>query len=138
MLERARLVPAWCPGTRGKIREAAPNYSVMRVTDHFLPPCYALCSSNWRCEMRIYCGPSKGVKQKARLIRLQAIRDRVQRWRPWFAWRPVRLGEDDCRWMETIERRYRLAVVYEYHDGRSVIMWNKPDYRAVAWPEDGM
>lgn len=26
-------------------------------------------------------------------------------WHTWFAWFPVRVGEDDCRWLEKVERR---------------------------------
>lgn len=27
-------------------------------------------------------------------------------WHSWFAWRPVRIGSRDCRWLETVERRW--------------------------------
>lgn len=26
-------------------------------------------------------------------------------WHGWFAWRPVRLGPSDCRWLEVVFRR---------------------------------
>lgn len=26
-------------------------------------------------------------------------------WKPWFAWRPVKVGDGDCRWLEIVERR---------------------------------
>lgn len=26
-------------------------------------------------------------------------------WNPWFAWRPVRVGVDEFRWLEKVERR---------------------------------
>lgn len=44
--------------------------------------------------MKFDCGESWLVK-KARL----------ERWHPWFAWFPVRIGNHDCRWWETIERK---------------------------------
>jgi hypothetical protein len=28
-----------------------------------------------------------------------------QRWHRWFAWRPVRVADHDCRWMEMVERK---------------------------------
>lgn len=31
--------------------------------------------------------------------------ERVENWHPWFAWRPVRVGSHDCRWLETVERK---------------------------------
>lgn len=27
-------------------------------------------------------------------------------WHRWFAWHPVRIGNNDCRWLETVERRF--------------------------------
>lgn len=26
-------------------------------------------------------------------------------WHDWFAWHPVRVGDGDCRWLETVERK---------------------------------
>jgi hypothetical protein len=31
--------------------------------------------------------------------------DRHYKWHKWFAWRPVRLGDSDCRWLEIVERK---------------------------------
>jgi hypothetical protein len=28
-------------------------------------------------------------------------------WHRVFAWWPIRVGENDCRWLETVERQYR-------------------------------
>jgi hypothetical protein len=44
--------------------------------------------------MKINCGPTRDVKLKM-----------LRAWHPWFAWRPVRVGESDCRWLEYVERR---------------------------------
>lgn len=30
---------------------------------------------------------------------------RVTNWHRWFAWWPTRVGPNDCRWFETIERK---------------------------------
>ena len=31
-------------------------------------------------------------------------------WHPWFAWYPVRIhGTHDCRWLETVERKFISA-----------------------------
>lgn len=48
-------------------------------------------------------------------------------WHKWFAWYPVRIGECDHRWLETIERRVctefdftfslpQLRIVREYRE----------------------
>lgn len=47
--------------------------------------------------MRFKCGPPAHVKAARREA---ALRE----WHPWFALRPVRIG-DECVWLETIERR---------------------------------
>ncbi|MCK5614783.1 hypothetical protein KAR91_73660 [Candidatus Pacearchaeota archaeon] len=44
--------------------------------------------------MRFNCGPTWAEK-KAQL----------EDWHSWFAWRPVRVGSHDCRWLETIQRK---------------------------------
>ncbi len=88
--------------------------------------------------MRFHCGPSKEERQKAQLVKTQAEAKLLQKWTPWFAWRPVRVGEDDCRFMETVERRYRLAHACKFNSGRVELVRCLPEYRAVAWPEDGM
>lgn len=32
--------------------------------------------------------------------------ERLTRWHRWFALHPVKLGKEDCRWLETVERRW--------------------------------
>lgn len=39
-------------------------------------------------------------------------------WHPVFAWLPIRVGENDCRWLETVERKYPWARV-----GRTISNW---------------
>jgi hypothetical protein len=31
-----------------------------------------------------------------------------ERWHRWFAWRPVRVADGDCRWLEYVERQGRF------------------------------
>lgn len=45
--------------------------------------------------MELNCGLSKSTKRKNK-----------QKWHKWFAWYPVRLEDNDCRWLEYIERKY--------------------------------
>jgi len=47
--------------------------------------------------MKFNCGESRKEKIK-----------RLEKWHDWFAWHPVRLGEKDCRWFETIQRKGSL------------------------------
>lgn len=47
--------------------------------------------------MKINCGPTPLERESA-----------LQQWHRWFAWKPVRVGPRDCRWLETVERRREL------------------------------
>jgi hypothetical protein len=45
----------------------------------------------------------------------------LKRWHKWFAWRPVKVGRRDCRWLETVERKgteeqagYDMVWKWEY------------------------
>jgi hypothetical protein len=37
--------------------------------------------------------------------RCSVCRDYWTQWRPWFSWFPIRVGPNDCRWMEVVERK---------------------------------
>ncbi len=58
------------------------------------------------------CGPSPETRVK-----------RLQQWHKFFAIWPRRVGEHDCRFLETIERRGRIVELYE----GGVFVW---EYRA--------
>lgn len=42
-------------------------------------------------------------------------------WHRWFAWFPVRVGTNDCRWLEYVERKagcvHEGGLLYEYSPG---------------------
>jgi hypothetical protein len=51
---------------------------------------------------------------------LRLAKERGQ-WHPWFAWYPVRIGDECCAWLELVERRgeywsdpYGSGWDYEY------------------------
>jgi hypothetical protein len=33
-------------------------------------------------------------------------------WHPWFAWYLVRISDNDCRWLETVDRRGNMEYYY--------------------------
>jgi hypothetical protein len=35
-------------------------------------------------------------------------------WHPYFAWFPIQVGEGDCRWLETIERKASYVDLGEF------------------------
>lgn len=46
--------------------------------------------------MKFNCGETLAEKKQ-----------RLGQWHRWFAWRPVRVGEKECRWLEYVERKGR-------------------------------
>lgn len=48
--------------------------------------------------MKFNCGTSE---QRRR----QAARDHWCTWHLWFAWYPVRVDDNDCRWLERVYRK---------------------------------
>lgn len=57
--------------------------------------------------MKINCGLSP--KSRRALKEIEAAR--LREWHDWFAWYPVRMGDNDCRWLETVERKWPFARV---------------------------
>ncbi len=65
--------------------------------------------------MRFDCGESATEKRR-----------RLSVWHKWFAWRPIRVKDHDCRWLEYIERRA------EYLACGRMIMFDRWRYRDVG------
>jgi hypothetical protein len=68
-----------------------------------------------RSQMQFDCGESDEEQGK-----------RLKLWHRFFAIIPRQVGEHDCRWMETIERR--LVAQYARSCGDSYDIW---EYRAL-------
>jgi hypothetical protein len=65
--------------------------------------------------MRFNCGPSQNERARRALEEedlIKAGKHPRQQWRPFFALWPVRVGENDCRWLETVEMRERRFLGY--------------------------
>lgn len=63
--------------------------------------------------MKFDCGPTWQEKRAAK-----------EKWHRWFAWRPIRVDDHDCRWLEFIERR----ITWEYGWGDVYV---SKEYRAL-------
>lgn len=61
--------------------------------------------------MRFNCGPSLAQRRWNKAVKMKD-------WHKHFCWWPVRIANGDCRWLETIERRFGDW----YHD---------PEYRKI-------
>lgn len=57
-------------------------------------------------------------------------RARVQAWHPWFAWWPVRVGPNDCRWLEQVARRAIMMHADDQYMVRAVL-----DMPAGSWSD---
>lgn len=57
----------------------------------------------------------------------------LRNWQLWFAWRPVRIGSHDCRWLEFIERRQAMKQIIPLHG--SSFYW---EYRAIPTMPEAM
>lgn len=68
--------------------------------------------------MKFDCGPTPEQRREAYL-------KWRENWHRWFAWRPVRLGANDCRWLEYVERKQTFHVGY----GGA---WWSSEYRAIG------
>lgn len=55
--------------------------------------------------MKINCDYFKDRRE----ARDEAYVARITEWHDWYAWFPIRLGNNDCRWFETIKRRGRFS-----------------------------
>lgn len=54
--------------------------------------------------MKFDCGPTPGERRFSKQAALRF-------WHPWFAWKPIRVGSNECYWLETIERKGTLFYV---------------------------
>lgn len=75
--------------------------------------------------MRFYC---KTVEQKE-----EEWQRKYENWHCWFAWHPVRIDGNDCRWLEYVDRKLvRSEYVYESgcSEAQNITYW-KREYRAI-------
>lgn len=52
-------------------------------------------------------------------------------WHRWFAWRPVRVGPRDCRWLEYVERKLTYPE-FPFLSPAATIMAIKREYRPAG------
>lgn len=45
------------------------------------------------------------MKFNCGLTQLEKMYSQME-WHDYFAWFPIRVGKNDCRWLETVEHRY--------------------------------
>ena len=60
--------------------------------------------------MKFNCDRRAEARRKAWI----AKREAQKRWHPYFTWLPTRVGYDDCRWLEWIERKRSFEQGYVY------------------------
>lgn len=86
--------------------------------------------------MKFNCGLSRAEKRKIRYDKrveeLLAGASALKQWHDHFAWWPVRIDTNDCRWLEVVERKYEEVDVYDYGGliDELVTVTSEPEYRA--------
>lgn len=46
---------------------------------------------------------------------MYAYAGKLRQWQPMYAWLPIRVSDNDCRWFEEVECRHHHVVVrYDY------------------------
>jgi hypothetical protein len=70
--------------------------------------------------MKFKCGPSEEELDKRNALFRAKVKI-MENWHDHFAWWPVKMGTADCRWLETVQRRY-----YVWHSDLGGI---RPQYR---------
>lgn len=79
--------------------------------------------------MRLDCGQSWKVRRELRRerkgIRWDEKVKRLSKWHLVFAWRPIRVGQFDCRWLEDVQRKGIYDPHYGYWLWVYKPLWNK-------------
>lgn len=74
--------------------------------------------------MKFKCGPKISREEKERILYQQLV-DRFCRWHKIFAFFPHKVADNDCRWLETIERKFDYVSTFDWAP-------RHPDYRAIS------
>lgn len=83
--------------------------------------------------MKFNCGPSPEAKRALKLEAENKEQLRLTNWHSFFALWPRRVGENDCRFLEQIERRGTMIqkVCFAPFSGRLAYYWGyRWQYRA--------
>ena len=75
--------------------------------------------------MKFNCGLSWAEKRQIKVEELSAEVERLKEWHDYFCWWPTRIGRNDCRWLETVERKYEEADLYDFYGIASELVINK-------------
>lgn len=59
---------------------------------------------------------------------------RMKEWHRWFAWRPIRLADHDCRWLEVVERK---GTYHSLQDVMDPFSWWAFEYRPLSEAGEG-
>jgi hypothetical protein len=58
--------------------------------------------------MKLDCGLTKKTKEKLKI-------EKLSNWHTKFAWLPIRIGDNDCRWLEHYERKGKFLLYPDYY-----------------------
>lgn len=81
--------------------------------------------------MKFACGLTKEEKIKIARSKHHAwLRSRIE-WHRFFAWYPIQIASNDCRWFEFVERKYE-GHLWDLGAGEmsAAVYFDAPKYRA--------
>ncbi len=61
--------------------------------------------------MKLNCGKTPETKEREREERIEQRAYELGQWRWKFAWFPIRMDDNDCRWLEWYQERFPYAYV---------------------------
>ena len=77
--------------------------------------------------MKFNCGPGPETKRKLKRERENAEHRYLIEWHPFFTLLPRRVGENDCRWLEQIERKGTRVMKV------ALMSWGAMRYWTYSW-----
>lgn len=81
--------------------------------------------------MKLNCGTTFEKRHRDELERLEARLKKLKQWHDVFAFLPVRVGENECRWLETVQRR--VPPWYSNIKFDNPIYERMPELRITEW-----
>lgn len=90
--------------------------------------------------MKFNCGLTWDQKEVLRQQRREAHLQYIRSWHPAFAWFPKRVGNNQCVWLESYERRWvtihnpNYSCHYTCHEPQYLYLWENRELHHVVSP----
>jgi hypothetical protein len=83
--------------------------------------------------VKFNCGDSPETKERKKKEKFKERIESLVKWHRWFAWFPVRVDENDCRWLEYVETRLEpVYSSYKILDHSDTWWYQNWQYREIS------